>query len=213
MEGTLKIPKIKICGITEQREAEFLKEAKADYAGFVFYEKSRRNISPAKAAKIAESLLIEQKKVAVTVSPEIALVTEIEKEGFDILQVHGELSREVRERTVLPIWRAVNIADADNLERLFQEEEKAYITGYVVDGAGYGGGKPFDWEACSRKIQKLTAGKQLILAGGLTSENVKIGISYFKPDIVDVSSGVEENGKKSKFKIETFIRKVREDEQ
>ncbi len=213
MEGIVKTPKIKICGITEQKEAEFLNEAKADYAGFVFYEKSRRNVTPAAAAKIAEGLSPGILKVAVTVSPEIGLAEEIEKLGFDILQVHGELRREVREMTGLPIWRAVNIADAESIEAFFLEEEKPFIKGYVADGAGYGGGRPFDWAACSKKLRGLTAGKQLILAGGLTAENVRLGIDYFKPDIVDVSSGVEENGKKSKRKIETFIRKVREDEQ
>lgn len=213
MEKTLKTPKVKICGITEQKEAEFLNEAKADYAGFVFYEKSRRNISLRQAAEIMKSLSSDIIKVAVTVSPEIAFVREIEKSGFDILQVHGELSKEVRELTTLPIWRAVNIADTAGLESHFFKEEKEVITGYVIDGAGYGGGKPFDWEAVSREVQILTEGKQLILAGGLTAENVKTGIRYMKPDIVDVSSGVEENGKKSKNKIDTFIRKVREDEQ
>ena len=83
----------------------------------------------------------------------------------------------------------------------------------MIDGAGYGGGKPFDWKTCSKKVCELTEGKQLILAGGLDVCNVRTGIHFFQPDIVDVRSSVEENGKKSKTKIEAFIRKVREDEQ
>ena len=91
-----------------------------------------------------------------------------------------------------------------------------YISGYVADGAGYGGGKPFDWEGLSKSVResldaiRQNRGIQLILAGGLTEENVAQGIRCFEPDIVDVSSGVEENGKKSRIKIENFIRKVRQ---
>ena len=83
----------------------------------------------------------------------------------------------------------------------------------MADGAGYGGGKPFDWEVCSSRVRTLSKGMKLILAGGLDAENVRTGIRYFHPDVVDVSSSVEEDGKKSRQKIEEFIRKVRKDEQ
>lgn len=216
MEGVIKIPQVKICGIKRIEDAEFLNEAKADYAGFVFFEKSKRNVTFTEAEAIGKKLNSDIHKVAVTVSPTVELVRKIEKLGFDILQVHGELSKEVADASRLPIWRAINITDTESLEAVFQKETdkiKEKIKGYVVDGAGYGGGKPFDWENSSERIRRLTAGKQLILAGGLDTENVKHGIRYFQPDIVDVSSSVEENGKKSKTKIDAFIRKVREDEQ
>ena len=165
-----------------------------------------------KAAEIAAHLSADIKKVAVTVSLEPAFVKEIETLGFDILQVHGTLKTEVKEMTALPIWRAVNISDTDTLEELFAGNRES-IEGYVADGAGYGGGKPFDWEVCSSRVRALSKGKKLILAGGLDAENVRTGIRYFHPDVVDVSSSVEEDGKKSRQKIEEFIRKVRKDEQ
>lgn len=216
MEKVIKIPKVKICGLTEEREAEFLNEAKADYAGFVFYEKSRRNVSFPKAESIMRKLSGKILKVAVTVSPAIEFVREIEKRNFDFLQVHGELSEEVRKKAVIPIFRAVNITDSSEAERFFQKEAGygyLHICGYVLDGAGYGGGKTFDWESLGKNVRKLAGGKELMLAGGLNRENVRAGIRYFMPDAVDVSSGVEVNGKKDKKKIKDFIRKVREDGQ
>ena len=89
MEKTINRPEVKICGLTRIEDADFLNEAGADYAGFVFYEKSRRNVSLKKAAEIAAHLSADIKKVAVTVSLEPAFVKEIETLGFDILQVHG----------------------------------------------------------------------------------------------------------------------------
>lgn len=216
MEKSINIPKVKICGITSIEEAEFLNDAKADYAGFVFYPKSRRNVSFKEAESIANRLSDEILKVAVTVRPSASLVRELEQMGFDILQVHGELFPEVLESAEILVWRAVNISDKVRLDTFFQEESKANrekISGYVADGALYGSGISFDWKKLSGEVKKHVSEKQLILAGGLTSENIRQGISYFAPDVVDVSSGVEENGKKSKTKIDTFIRKVRKNEQ
>ena len=125
MEKTINRPKVKICGLTRIEDADFLNEAGADYAGFVFYEKSRRNVSLKKAAEIAAHLSADIKKVAVTVSLEPAFVKEIETLGFDILQVHGTLNTEVKEMTALPIWRAVNISDTDTLEELFAGNQES----------------------------------------------------------------------------------------
>lgn len=215
-EETKKTPKVKICGITSEQEASYLNEAKADYAGFVFYPNSRRNVSLEQSVRIADCLDSSILKVAVTVNPAAEFVQKTKEMGFDILQVHGAYSKEARSAAELPVWRAVNIRDEDALAEFFREEQKlgnGNICGYVADGADYGAGKAFDWEKMNRCIKKYTAGKQFILAGGLTAENVKTGIQYFHPDIVDVSSGVEEQGKKSMEKIKAFIRKVREHEQ
>ena len=88
------------------------------------------------------------------------------------------------------------------------------ITGYVIDAGNYGSGKTFDWNSSKAVLeeakQKVFAGKQFILAGGLNSKNVAEGINTFSPDIVDVSSGVEGKCGKDKILIEEFIGKVRE---
>lgn len=114
-----------------------------------------------------------------------------------------------------PIWRAVNIKSGTEF---LEKEELFYdnITGIVVDGAQYGGGKTFDWSTNGAllSVREQFADKAFILAGGLNSENVKTGISIFAPDIVDVSSGVEnDNGiGKNRDKIMEFVRKVKEHE-
>ncbi len=96
-------PKIKICGIKREAEAEYLNEAGADYGGFVFYEKSRRNVSIKKAESIARRLYPGIKKVAVTVSLDENLAKAISQAGFDILQVHGEFRPEIL-KAGIPLW-------------------------------------------------------------------------------------------------------------
>ena len=164
------------------------------------------------AARLDSGIL----KVAVTVSPTVEFVKKAGNMGFDILQVHGEFGRDARAAVKIPVWRAENISSEAALAEFFQREKEeglADVCGYVADGTEYGAGKAFDWEKISLCIHKSTAGKQCILAGGLTEENVRTGIRYFGPDVVDVSSGVEEQGKKNRKKIINFIRKVREHEQ
>ena len=104
---------IKICGLTREAEAQYLNEAGADYAGFVFYEKSKRNVTQEQARVVMERLDKRIKRVAVTVSPDMELAAQIEKNGFDILQVHGTLSRKVLEQTNLPVWYAFHIARSE----------------------------------------------------------------------------------------------------
>lgn len=209
------MPEIKICGITTEEELLQLSEEQVEYAGFVIWKKSKRYINISQTKEMFPKLNLNIKKVAVTVSPDAALIREIENAGFDILQVHGTLTEEAAEAAEIPIWRAVNISGMEELEQvkaLFEEEHfpgKGKITAVLADAKEYGSGKTFGWEDFSdedgkeplkkeqyRKYQEL---RQLlreqdirfILAGGLTVENVKKGIKIFAPDIVDVSSGVE----------------------
>lgn len=207
---------IKICGITSEQEAEYLNEAQADYAGFVFFEKSKRNVTAEQADRILQKLDVRIRRVAVTVNPDIGLVRQIESAGFSILQIHGALDEAVFREIRLPIWRAVNIADLKNaeeqIERLKPEESK--ITGYVVDAASYGSGRTFSWESFlgNREAEELLVRfrrKTFVLAGGLRAENIDEAMDLFSPDVVDVSSGVEGKQGKEKTKITEFVRKVR----
>lgn len=208
---------IKICGITSVEEAVYLNNAKVDYAGFVFFEKSKRNVSMEQAQKIINALDPSMKTVAVTVEPDSKLVHAIEKAGFSILQVHGELKNEVIAQTNLPIWKSMNLTDLtsawEQMNRLAGIEDK--IAGYLLDAPSYGSGQTFSWETFLKnpKSEELLAKlkqKTFVLAGGLHAENVCKGIEIFAPDIVDVSSGVEGETGKEQTKINEFVRKVRE---
>ena len=130
--------KVKICGITTETEIGYLNESEADYAGFVFWEKSKRYITLQKAKKLKDKLINHIKTVAVMVSPEIEFVKEIENAGFDILQIHGELKPEVLNKAVKPIWYAQNIKNSSDIAD-FGIDQK--ISAIVIDGEKYGGGK------------------------------------------------------------------------
>lgn len=213
---------IKICGITTLKEADWLNAAGVNYAGFVFYEKSKRNVSMMDAVMIKKSLYPSVKTVAVTVSPTVDELRQIEIAGFDIIQVHKELSLDVLRECRLPIWRAFNIAslseaaseaaggEASAEEREERERlEDALIEAYVLDGVAFGSGKTFDWSSSglAEQIKQLFGNKKLVLAGGLTPDNVAEGITLFEPDIVDVSSGVEKDygSGKDEEKIKQFV--------
>ena len=217
--------KAKICGITTAQEAEYLNESKADYAGFVLYEKSKRSITLQSAVEVMDFLDPAIKRVAVMVSPFVSDLLLVEDAGFQILQVHKELRRELLEQASIPIWYAISLSERRKLMEAvtFLEELpktlQSKITGIVVDGADFGGGKTFDWEQTKAEYGSLKnqiGGRQLILAGGLTPENVSEGMRLFTPDVVDVSTGVEyedlegKDTRKSPIKIKQFMGKVRE---
>ncbi len=214
-------PKIKICGIRFPREAQWISEAGADYAGFVFFEKSHRNVTPEAAREAMKALSPSVKTVAVTVSPTADDIRRLQEIGVDIIQAHGDLPDEVARAADIPLWRAVNIggagetADSGMVTR-FGESVKALpgnVAAVVLDGASYGGGKAFDWEMAAG-LKAALEDRALVLAGGLNESNVSRGIELFSPDVVDVSSGVEKDDKsgKDRDKIVSFIRKVKENE-
>lgn len=200
--------KIKICGITREEEIRMLNDAGVDYAGFVFYKKSRRNISIEEAVRLKEMLIPSIKSVAVTVSPDVKLVEMIEAAGFDLIQIHGNLDEEILRKTRHPVWRAMNISDASVMKEYAGLPDG--IEAVVVDAPDPGSGETFDWkDGESIRI----SGKKLVLAGGLNAENVRRGIKIFSPDVVDVSSSVEGKQGKDKDRINEFVNAVRlEDE-
>ena len=205
------VPRIKICGRTCREESSDLNEMGASYAGFVLWEKSRRGVSVAQAEEIGKCLKEGIKRVAVTVSPDLALLEQIEEAGFDILQVHGELSGEVLARCRIPVWRACNLKQPQDLKRL---EYHPGISGYVVDAGEAGSGQKFDWQGSKKAVEEMRntvcAGKDFILAGGLNPENAAQAVRIFQPDVVDVSSGVEGADGKERILIEAFTENVRQ---
>lgn len=205
---------VKICGLCRPEDIQAVNQAKADYAGFVFYEKSKRNISFGQAEQLLSLLDNNIKSVAVCVSPDMELVEGIYQLGFDIIQIHGTIPEDALGDGGIPVWQAVNISDGVHPEQFLQHPN---ITGYVVDGADYGGGKTFGWEknedfadTILKPIKEVLHERVFILAGGLNQENVRLGIKLFQPDVADVSSGVEREGLKNRELINKFVGKVRE---
>lgn len=197
--------KVKICGLQHTDDAALINKAKPDYAGIVmFFPKSHRNTEPDRAKAIINALDAAIKSVAVVVSPTVEQIKIIEGCGFDIIQIHGELSEAVYAAASLPLFKAFNVKDIDNLGEFVSHDK---ISGFVFDAAEPGSGKTFDWSM----LAGLDIGnKQLILAGGLTAENVAAAIKYLNPDVVDVSSGVENEDKSGKDadKVTAFMNAV-----
>lgn len=199
--------KIKICGLTDPKEALYLNKHQVDYAGFVlFFPKSKRNLTIEQAKEIMRALNTTIQKVAVVVSPSLEQVIEIERANFDIIQIHGTLQDDVLDAISIPIFKAFNITDMDHFPT-YQKCKK--IKGYVFDAQKPGSGKTFDWKLVENIPRDH---KLLLLAGGLNPDNVSQAISALQPDGVDVSSGVEFSDKHEKdaLKIEQFVKAVRQ---
>lgn len=191
---------IKICGLKNSSAIEAAVTAGAEYLGFVFAESPRR-VRPEKVSELTKNLPKEIKKVGVFVSPTREEVEEIiETAGLDMIQIHGkteltELSR--------PIIRAFSIKDQDSFyfyqyPHLLLDAPPAKLMG--------GNGQTFDWHLVD---QRHLPKEKLWLAGGLNSENVGEAIRFFKPQVVDVSSGVETAGEKDLAKIQAFCQAVK----
>ena len=195
--------KIKICGLTQRREAQYMNKNRVDYCGFVlFYPKSKRNITIFKAQEIMEALHPDIKKAAVVVSPTVEEALAICQSGFDIIQIHGNLSEEVYDAITIDIWRAFNVKNMDEYEAV---KNKDKIKGFVFDSSDPGSGIAFDHMLLDT-IDRVE-GKLFILAGGLNADNVKEAIDMVGPDVVDVSSGVEFVDKlgKEPGKVDEFV--------
>jgi len=183
--------RVKICGITRREDALLSAELGADAIGFIFYDKSPRNIKWQAAEEIARSLPSHVAKVGVFVNPSLTEVNHhLEKVGLDAVQIHGE-HRVAELRTIPPnrLIYALQIGESFELRNLesYQNTCAALLLDAFKSGAYGGTGTTFDWEIAV----KAKAYKRIILAGGLTPQNVVRAVEQVQPDAVDVNSGVE----------------------
>ena len=198
--------KIKICGLTTPLEAEWVSKSQVDYAGMVlFFPKSKRNITIEQAKEIMKSMLPQIQKVAVVVSPSALQIKEIQKAGFDIVQIHGQVRPEAWETVRIPGRRAFNV---DNMQEWERYEAEPKCIGYVFDAVKPGSGETFDWSSIPNLPED---GKPYLLAGGLNPDNVGSAVAAMHPYGVDVSSGVERDSGTGKDpeKMGAFVRAVR----
>ncbi|MDO5339132.1 MAG: phosphoribosylanthranilate isomerase [Eubacteriales bacterium] len=207
--------KVKICGLTSEADVRIIEKYGADYAGMVlYYPKSRRNIDITLAATFVEQLKKSDiKTVAVVVSPDVSQLEAIQNSGFDYIQIHGELSEDVYDGCNIDIIRAVNIKQQSD-EDIYLETKRwrslDKVKGLLFDAGVPGSGKTFDWNS----LKKVDCGdKNLFLAGGLTPDNVRTAIEAVRPDVVDISSGVEYDDisvkGKDENKVKTFIQNAK----
>ena len=203
--------KIKICGITNAQDAEAAVTAGADALGFVFYAQSPRCIEPAVAKRIIAQLPPFVLSVGVFVNHDRDTILKVFDEcGLALAQLHGEETPTFCESLERPVLRALRLRDRGSLLALAEYKGRMGVRGLVVDAfstKAYGGtGQTGDW-VLAREVAQAAP---ILLAGGLTPNNVQEAIRQVQPYGVDVSSGVEERpGKKNHEKIHAFAQAVR----
>ncbi len=201
--------RVKICGITNPEDALAAVDAGADALGFVFYKESPRHIFPEEAAGIISLIPPFIQTVGLFVNEEPDTINEISRLcKIDLVQLHGDEGPEQLSRIERRILKAFRVRAMTCLEPM--KDFKA--AGFLLDAFSpsfYGGtGKIFNWEIASEAVKR---NPNIILAGGLTPENVPEAIRQVNPWGVDVSSGVESvPGKKDADKVRQFIRNAKE---
>lgn len=209
--------RVKICGLTNPDDAAAAARAGADAVGFVFAASPRR-ISPARAAVVSRALPPFVVRAGVFVNErydDIARTAEAAR--LHVLQLHGEEDQRLiasLRRLGYDVVKAMPMRDEQDVAKLVQvDADGLLLDAYSPQRAG-GTGRTFDWRLARRAMTALSEqGRSVpvVLAGGLTPDNVVEAIETVRPDAVDVSSGVERTpGCKCPIKMSDFVRKVRE---
>ncbi len=199
--------RIKICGLWRECDIDYVNSALPDYIGFIFAD-TRRYIDYGHAEKLKSGLDGRIRTVGVYVNAAEDRVCEaVEKGIIDMIQLHGDEDADyiyrIKRRVSVPVIKAVRVrSTAQILEAQRLPCDYLLLDAYRNDQYG-GTGHSFAWEL----IPPLN--KPFFLAGGLDSGNVLAAIESVKPFAVDISSGVEENGFKSREKIQEIVNIVR----
>ena len=194
---------LKICGLSRMEDVIAVNRHGADYAGFVFFKKSKRYIDPYKAGELIEFLRSDIKSVGVFMDePLDNVISTARISGVEMIQLHGHESEEyveyVKRTLERPVIKAFKADEEGALEKALHT-----TADYVLIDSGAGTGKKFDWNIL--KDFK----REYFLAGGLDPDSAGEAISLLEPFAVDVSSGVETDGIKDEKKIESFIKAVK----
>ncbi|AAS40289.1 MULTISPECIES: N-(5'phosphoribosyl)anthranilate isomerase [Bacillus] len=200
--------KVKICGITDMETAKRACEYGADALGFVFAE-SKRKITPGLAKEIIQELPANVLKIGVFVNESVEMIQKIADEcGLTHVQLHGDEDNYQIRRLNIPSIKSLGVTSESDMKNA-QEYETDYILFDSPKEKFHGGnGKTFSWELLAHMPKELR--EKTILAGGLNALNIEEAIRTVRPYMVDVSSGVETEGKKDVEKIKQFIIKTKE---
>jgi len=204
------VAEVKVCGLTRAVDAEFADAAGASYLGVIFAGGPRHRL-PAQAKETLAGR--RARKVGVFADQAETEIADIAREvGLDVVQLHGASTPErvqaVRAATGLEVWAVLRTPDGvlpDDAEDLADEAD-ALVVDALVPGQLGGSGVAIPWLALGESLDAMERGHRIVLAGGLTPENVAEAIDYVSPSIVDVSSGVESApGIKDHARVRAFI--------
>jgi phosphoribosylanthranilate isomerase len=201
--------RIKICGITNLEDARLAVELGADALGFIFYPNSPRKVAPEAAREIIAQLPPFVAAVGVFVDEQAAAVQGLAaRVGLDWVQLHGQESPEYCRSLGRRVIKGFRIKDENSLKELapYRDSVQAFLLDTYKKGQVGGTGESFDWHL-AREAKPYG---HIILAGGLTPENVAQAIVTAQPDAVDVASGTEAaSGKKDPARLKAFFEAVR----
>lgn len=199
--------RVKICGITSVEDALSAVKFGADAIGLVFYAPSPRAVTMEAAKEISAAVPAFVTVVGLFVNAEKAEIEKIVSEvGIDLIQFHGDESSAFCGQFNRPYIKAVRVKPDTNLVQYADDfsDAKALLLDAYTEGVPGGTGKSFDWGLIPQHLVK-----PVILAGGLSAENVAQAIERVKPYAVDVSGGVERaKGLKDVKKIQEFMQQV-----
>ena len=210
---------VKICGVDKVSTLKAAADYGVDYVGFVFFDRSPRNLTIEKAIELSAETPKSVRKVALFVDPTIEEILNVMSSmKFDLVQLHGEESPsrvwEIKEHIKLPIMKAIKLSDPEDLNCidnyygcvdrfLFDAKTPTNIQNALPGGNSIA----FDWNLINHKDIKLP----WMLAGGLNTENIEKAVSVTGAQELDVSSGVEsEIGVKDPARIKLLMDKVKE---
>jgi len=207
-------PDIKICGLTRSVDAEYADAAGADYLGVIFAGGPRER--PPMQARDTLAGRRARKVGVFAEQTETAIATLVETVGLDVIQLHAALDPErvarVRAATGKEVWAVVRTADGElpeSIEELGEAADALLIDANVPGQLG-GSGVRVPWDRLGESLDALDYHPRIVLAGGLTPNNVSEAIELVAPNVVDVSSGVESSpGIKDHARIRAFIAAVR----
>lgn len=196
--------KIKLCGLQSLNDIIAANAVQPDYIGFVFAKTSKRFVIPQTAEQLRKKLDRKIAVVGVFVNEPVEVVAALLNKGtIDMAQLHGNESEEyitlLRKKTDKKLIKAFSVNEVKKLQAAY-----SYSADYILFDSGSGGtGKSFDWSI----LQGFD--RPYFLAGGLNINNVSEAVSRLHPYAVDVSSGIETDGRKDDAKMAAFINAVR----
>ena len=197
--------KIKICGITNIEDALAAESLGADAIGFIFYEKGKRYVAPETIRDITNVLSPFTIKVGVFVNESSEIInTKSKLAGINVVQLHGNEKQDIINSISLPVIKVFRVDENFDYKMIDQYNGCSILLDTYSEKSYGGTGKQFDWEKIPAKIRN-----NIILAGGVSLENIEFIYKNINPAAVDLSSALEiTTGKKDKNKMEKFFKKV-----
>ncbi|CDQ20415.1 phosphoribosylanthranilate isomerase [Halobacillus karajensis] len=210
----MKEPIVKLCGNRSLSDLAKTSSSHASHLGFIFVRRTKRYVRPESVGRWVKKIRPKQKLVGVFIDPTIEEIEEtLQFVPLDVIQLHGnetvsQLLR-IKEAVGLPVWKVIHHQSGgiDQMD-VFRGVADGYIVDSKVDGAAGGTGVRFDWEAIpSYRDEAYNQGVPCFVAGGINPENIKELLTY-RPDGIDLSSGIEIGERKDIGKIQTILKEV-----